>query len=499
MKKVILLILLFSNCMIFPGFGTITGVEAKKRVMDAANKTDRVILAAFVGAEYAPLADMLNSMIVPALISIEEGKNYDEDSVKDCEKKIASIAGLVLGSSMTIPSCNIQEAGLVDIGPLEIGGGKKAKTNKLLAFLLNFSGTSPSSTSTSTSAGNTCTDTSTGTFTGTGTGVSPPACTTSGAADAVKYDLAFSVADAEYSRTADRMVIIDSAGRFHYYNPSANSDTSLNLNFSPLNVTVSPDGTKAAVGHDTKVTLINLPAATIAREVSTAVTARDIVMNNTYAYVSNAAYSWNVIKSITFSDGTVSNQTGTTNYPLNMVLNSAGNSIYAVSNGLSPADIVKFNITSNPPAYLYDSFYHGDYSMCSPIWIAKDASRLFTACLNTFTVSAVQASDINYAGKINGLTKIVHLDTDSSKIYLIPTVFSSWDIGDSSEYIHLYNLSNLSFISKKTLPCYVSGGVSYKTNGKFVFANNAGTEYYVIAKPDPNSGVLNDVVYKFSL
>lgn len=520
MKKTItslFVTLSLSFCSIIPGIDTMDGYTAKKKLLNAANSIDRISVGIVTGsAASSTIVNMINTIVLPAIISIDANKYYDKASVQDCVSKINSITGLILGGATTLPLCDIKEASFIDIGPIDLINGKKAEVNDALAFLLLFGGGSDSGTATGTGTGSgsgtstgtgtgTSTGTGTGTSTGTGTGTSstPAACTTSGAADGTIQQLSFSVVDAEYDLVNNRIVLVDSSSKFHYYNPSTNADSTLTLNFAPLNVTVSPDGTKAAVGHDANATLINLPGTTLAREVATAIKANDVAMNNTYVYISSS--NQGSVKSVTFADGTINNHTGISLNPPYLAHNSTGNSLYLIDTAVSPVDIRKINTAANPPTYLYDSIYHGDYSMCGPIWLAKDSSKTFNSCLTAFTVSAVQASDIQYAGAFSSTTflRIQHLNTDSSQIFFIPTnlYFSNSTFSDgtkvSSEYIYRHGLTSLSFISKKTLPCYTSAGKSYKTEGKFVFVNSSSTEYYVIVKPDANSGNVNDQIIKF--
>ncbi len=493
MKRILYLIIItltLPYCNAFPGLDTISGTDAKKKILNAANSIDRISLGIVTGSYVSTsLVNLINTILVPAIISINNVKYYDKESVEDCVNKINSITGLILGGATTLPLCDIKEASFIDIGPLNIIDGKNAKVNDALAFFLLFGGDLGSS-----SGGNTTTPTPVPT--------TPAACTTSGATDGTIQQLSFSVVDAEYDLTSNRIILVDSANKFHYYNPSTNADTSLSLNYTPLNVTVSPDGTKAAVGHASNATLVNLPGASIAREVATGITAKDIAMSNTFVYISNANTTFSNVKSVTFSDGSINNHTGSTVYSNYLAYNSTGNSLYLADTGVTPVDIRKISTAANPPTYQYDSIYHGDYSICGPIWLTKDASKTFNSCLTAFTVSATQGSDIQYSGTLSStsLLRITHLNTDSSRIFLIASNVNSSFIDtskDSSEYVHRYNLSNLSFISKKTLPCYTTGGQSYKTEGKFIFVNSSSTEYYVIAKPDSTSGNQNDQIIKF--
>lgn len=166
MKKNIylLLILILSYCTVMPGIDTIDGKTAKTKLIEAASTIDRIGYALIGSPISASLAKALNTMLVPVFISINDGKYYDKASVDDCVKKIKSIEGLILGGATTIPFCDVQEAALLDLGPLDLPEGNKAKVNKDLAMLLTIVGLStPVPTATGTGAG-------TGTGVGTGTG-----------------------------------------------------------------------------------------------------------------------------------------------------------------------------------------------------------------------------------------------------------------------------------------------------------------------------------------
>src|SRR5205823_14490036 len=82
-------------------------------------------------------------------------------------------------------------------------------------------------------------------------------------------------------------------------------------------------------------------------------------------------------------------------------LHPGGASIYTATNGLSPANIEKLNISGGTASYAYGSPYWGDYSICGNLWISENGARIYTACGNVFRSTADQATDMRYMGRVN--------------------------------------------------------------------------------------------------
>lgn len=337
-------------------------------------------------------------------------------------------------------------------------------------------------------------NTSTGTATSTSTSSASTSTSTLACSNSTNTykSLQYRVLDAKYDSANDRIILIESSeNKLHIYNPETDSDTPIALNSAPLNVAISLDGTKAAVGHDVKVSLVNLSNSSI-QEITTNVKSADITMSNSYVYVSPLTSG--AIKCIKISDGTVTDQTGITFYSPNsrIVVEPTLTYMYLIDIGISPVDIFKLNISGGTASYLYDSSYHGNYDMCAPIWVTKDSSRILTACKNTFSVSVAQSSDIIYNGQFTQVDGIQYASSSASKIVLIPLSTSTSSTNDDTKYVHVYQTSNLSLVSRNILPCATNGALKYKVAGQFVFVNNAGNKFYAIMRPDSSSNLLVD-------
>jgi small lipoprotein (TIGR04452 family) len=236
MKKtlcILILTLSLSLCTVIPGIDTITGSAAKEKILKAANKIDRVSLSLLVGSSsplIGSIVEGINRTVLPAVISINESKYYDKASVNDCADKINSLVGLILGGASTLPLCDIQEASFIDIGPIDIIEGNKAKVNNALAFILYFgtgdAGTGPNPTITSiTNAttnsnsgnipGSTIKISGTGFSSGTRVGISVPnSNTTYGATilSVTSTEITFTLPDILYTDNVTVDVIVTTSG-----------------------------------------------------------------------------------------------------------------------------------------------------------------------------------------------------------------------------------------------------------------------------------------------
>ncbi len=310
--------------------------------------------------------------------------------------------------------------------------------------------------------------------------------------------LSYRVIDAEYSRALDRIVMVAEApDQLHIYNPATHSTVSVALPRPPLNVSVGPDGRFAAVGHAGLVSYVDLQQGVLVKTLNVTATAADVVLaGNGKVYVSPASDQWVQLRAIDIATNTEVLHTG---YSIRAgtvyKLHPDGRSLYGANRGLTPSDIEKIDISVHPPAYLYDSPYHGDYPMCGDLWMAEDGLRIFTACGNVFRASAVRSQDMTYNGSLasSGLSSIRHLTHSSAAGRVLAIANStSTTTQPGDDQVRIVSYEHLQWERSVVLPKYQVGTQSYSSHGRFVFANAAGTEFYTIVQADPNVGLLYD-------
>jgi len=294
------------------------------------------------------------------------------------------------------------------------------------------------------------------------------------------------VIDAEHNRTSDKIVTVSSVPlkQLHIYDPATGSDTTVDLPLEPSCVSVAPDGQHAAVGHNGWISYVDLNTPSLVQVYPVSTNVLDIVLaGNGYVYVFPRVDQWEYIRCISLGTGKETLSTGYQLYAgTRAKLHPGGNYIYTADNGLNPSGIQKYGITSGTAAYLYDSPYHGEYPMCGDLWFSEDGVRIFTKCGRAFNSSETKAEDMTYSGAMS-LTSVASLDhsVDQDRIVAVPS--------SGSAAVWLYKYSTLALVGKTTLPSFWTGGNKYSSSGRFVFFNEAGDQFYVIAQADQTSGL----------
>lgn len=315
------------------------------------------------------------------------------------------------------------------------------------------------------------------------------------------------VIDAEYSKATDLLVYVGTEATLNIYDPETKNLETVALSYVPTCVSVSPDGTKAAVGHDAHVTYVDLMTKEILTTNSISCDVLDIVLtDNGWVYAFPRRDQWTRIRcmDVTNNNATESQHSGDYIYAgTKGRLHPSGKYIYCADNGLSPADIEKFDIQNGPASYLYDSPYHGDYAMGGDLWFEENGNRLFTRAGTVFQTSETASFDMLYNGKINfensstASIRILSLDQlDLKKELYFVTSAEYWYLDDPNPpFVYVHNSDNLTFKRKIRLEDYsVANGEGYDVYAAvpyFVFANSNGTELYVITKAN-GSGMLHE-------
>jgi hypothetical protein len=98
--------------------------------------------------------------------------------------------------------------------------------------------------------------------------------------------LSFRPVDSAYSKPLDRIIMISAnPDQLHIYDPPTNSDVVVNLSKAPLNLAISPDGTHAAVMHDSLVSYVNLSTARVEKTFAIGARTGSVTLSQTYIYV----------------------------------------------------------------------------------------------------------------------------------------------------------------------------------------------------------------------
>ncbi len=133
-KKVLLaifsiaLVVSTTNCEQFGVFGQsgISGKDAKKKILDAANMNTFIAgaLLGSVGFNVGPailFTILIDGAIVPSLAGVSDSKKYRVESVDDCVNKIKTTGLLILGNRIAAITCDLKTSpSVIEIGPIEL-------------------------------------------------------------------------------------------------------------------------------------------------------------------------------------------------------------------------------------------------------------------------------------------------------------------------------------------------------------------------------------------
>lgn len=312
------------------------------------------------------------------------------------------------------------------------------------------------------------------------------------------------VIDAEYAKATDLLVYVANDATLNIYHPGTHELSSVALSYIPTCVSISPDGTKAVAGHDAHVTYVDLLSEEVLTTNDISCDACDIVLtDDSWAYVFPRRDQSERIRCINVSTNNALETLSTGGYVYQGTkakLHPSGKYIYGAINGLSPSDVEKYDIQGGTARYLYDSQYHGDYSMGGDLWLEESGERLITKFGTVFKTSEVQSMDIIYNGSITlegSYRSILWLDQLdlNHELYLILQSSNWYDEEPNPPFVYVYNSENLVYKTKIRVEDFSVGtgddAIVYAASPYFVFANSNGEELYVITKAD-GSGLLHE-------
>lgn len=182
--------------------------------------------------------------------------------------------------------------------------------------------------------------------------------------------LSHDVVDAVYSKSADRLIAVTSTPSFtlRVIDPETGiTEQLVDLPKTPSSVSASADGTKVAVGYDAWVGYYQVNDLSLGSVWGVPLSVGDVEVDNSgFIYLSpTPGTQWDSIYTFDTTNQSTNAHTGLGNVSIyagsKIKLQPGAQALYAANNGLSPSDVNKLDISSNPAVFLYDSPYHGDY------------------------------------------------------------------------------------------------------------------------------------------
>ena len=281
------------------------------------------------------------------------------------------------------------------------------------------------------------------------------------------------------------------------YDPMAQQITgTVPLPLPPSNISVSPDGMHAAVGHNAWISYIDLAKPTLVKSIPIGCDVlRALIGSGDYIYALPRRDQWTKIYVAQISTGA---DVTPSDYYLFYAgtlgkITKDGSTLYAAQNGISPDHMQRYDLTAGLPKYLYDWQYHGTYYTGGDLWLSEDGQRIFARSGSVFRSSAVQTQDMSYNGQLAGPIISVTQSLPLNRVYALPSTGNFYGSTSLTQgEVDLYDYQFLASIGKLILPHVANNGKSYSYFGQYVFTTNDGKNLVVIMQADAAAGFLND-------
>jgi hypothetical protein len=326
-------------------------------------------------------------------------------------------------------------------------------------------------------------------------------------------ELAGTIVDAEYDEVNERIILVTtSPNALLIHVPSAASTTSVPLSYAPTAVSVSPDGSHAAVGHDPTgagtgaVTRVNLgtQSANVMQIPSNSTSYHDdwgiydvALDDDGYVYITTKQDQWTQMAVLNTATEATSRVTDRSIYHRTRILLSpAGTKLYTIDTSSFPRDTERWSISSGTVTYDFDSQYHGGaYKMGDNGWFSEDGYLLHAHGALLYSIDETASDNSgdmlnNASPPMRGLSgggSLIAADHSAEAGYYLAVRTHSTD-ESIAEAIRSYGDETYAIEREWYLPLALDGGTGYKTRGRFVFFREDGDAVYVVVEAESSYG-----------
>ena len=309
-----------------------------------------------------------------------------------------------------------------------------------------------------------------------------------------KWYLEGEVVDAEYDKVHDQIIVVtDNPPALLKLDPVQKTIDSLFLNYPPNCVSVRMDGQSAAVGHDSRVSLVDLNNMTIVNEYGSG-KVFDILLS-TYDWVCVFRYGNPPFLQINLQTGEGEINSEAPIPGKSYARFVPGSNSFYVSSSQNPNPIYKYWINSTGPHYSYNSTYNASGSYFGNIWISEVANRLINSEGQILTSNGGFNWDMKPVGSIPyEYRPILTLDHSEEASKYILVTMDGFD--DPEDEIHIFD-SDFNHTQVVELPGFLvpngaGGGAIFSSQCNFVFFNNDGTKIHALVKNSWSSPAIKD-------
>ena len=316
--------------------------------------------------------------------------------------------------------------------------------------------------------------------------------------------LPHNIIDAEFSKALNQIVVVASypANSLYIYDIATATERQQLLSRIPTSVSVSPDGLTAAVGHEKRISIVDLtsvgqPGAPDPMRLNVSIDVFDLVLaGNGYVHAFPSESGFRQLFSVEIATNTETGVSGQIGSPQHGRLHPSGDFIYSTDEFAFPGSLEKWNVADGVAESLYSQF-PGEVPICNNLWFSETGATIFTPCSFTFRSSTDSAQDMQNTGSI----PVHDNDTDRWGIASLSEVAARNEIAliefdrfncstqlpqDGPCYTHLafHEGDFFARTAEYSLTPLKINGVDYAQHGLFVFHDASGTKKYVLSKLD---------------
>jgi chitinase len=292
--------------------------------------------------------------------------------------------------------------------------------------------------------------------------------------------LPFNVIDARYSLALDRIIVVsEDPDQLHIFDPIAQTDAAVDLSRAPRYVTLSPDGMFAAVAHDALVSYIDLQTPILVRELAFSAIPADIVLpGNGWIYISTRINSSKpVLYAVEIETGTeylIEAEGVTLLSGANFEVHPGGQWLY----GVNLSGGIRINLASGFTSHnlVFEDVTDEQSDLCGRFWISPDGHYVYTRCGTVLLSAKELEQDLKYLGEL--------AEEPDSLVWVTPVDAARrvLAIEEETNLLRIWDIPSYELVEAIPMPACEVNRWPATPEAHFVFANRAGTSYFVIVE-----------------
>lgn len=317
--------------------------------------------------------------------------------------------------------------------------------------------------------------------------------------------LTHDVVAAKYSRSLDRVVMVSGSpdNRLYLLTPSTGQEQSVALSRAPTSLTLSPDGSEAAVGHDGRVTWVKLATVGLpqpeSKQLDLSAKASGLALDNArHVYAMPAAPDqWTSIHTIDVDTNTeaAGAYSGKVYGGDSIVVRPDGRTLFTQFIHLSTRSVHEWSLQSGAPVFVgeTDPTAFGENLCGGPLWLSNDGNRLVTACGLIINALPGSSKDGTYnatlpltrQGQGSSAYRLVDLNQSATGSQWAALEFAWYDCGGTVNggcfhHLNVYDDDTFVLREKWALGAVAMAGLAYDQEGVAVFHSADSQHLYLI-------------------